>query len=366
MPLDAELTPSASTLDAAWSGLTAQAMLAEALSGAAGRVALVSSFGAESAVLLHMVAQIDPATPVLFIDTGRLFAETLDYQRRLAAELGLTDLRLIGPAGAELEAEDPEQTLAGRDPKACCALRKVRPLDRALAPFDAWINGRKRTPTGPRATLTAVEAETPTRLKLNPLWNWDRDRVAAYMDAHALPRHPLVAQGFASIGCAPCTTPVTNGEDDRAGRWRGTDVTECGIHLIGGRMVQRPLPPATMLVTDAGTRADDWEGPTVRIAHDDDPEVLASHLKAPLVEIAFPAFNNGRGFSLARRLRAEGYKGRMRAVGALLPDQYAMARRVGFDEVAIETSLFERQGGSAAWTSRADWHAHDHRARLAG
>lgn len=366
MPLDDELTPRAAALNEAWSALPAEAMLAEALSGGIGKVALVSSFGAESAVLLHMVAQIDRATPILFIDTGRLFAETLAYQRRLGAELGLTDLRRIGPDGAELAAEDPDSTLAARDPQACCALRKVRPLERALDPFDAWITGRKRSQSSVRAGLGAVEAETPTRMKLNPLWNWDREAVAAYMEAHNLPRHPLVAQGFPSIGCAPCTTAVRPGEDARAGRWRGTDVTECGIHLIGGKLVRMPARPAVMLVTDAGARPDDWAGEVVKVAHDADPEGLVAHLNAPLVEIAFPVFNDGRGFSLARRLRAEGYRGRLRAAGKLLPDQYAMARRVGFDEVAVETALFERQGGGDAWSFRADWQSHHHRARLAG
>lgn len=366
MPLDDKLIPRAAALDADWSALPAEAMLAEALSGGIGKVALVSSFGAESAVLLHMVALIDRATPVLFIDTGRLFAETLDYQRRLGAELGLTDLRRIGPDGAEVAAEDPDSTLAARDPQACCALRKVRPLERALEPFDAWITGRKRSQSNIRAALSAVEAETPTRLKLNPLWNWDREAVAAYMEAHALPRHPLVAQGFPSIGCAPCTTAVAPGEDARAGRWRGTDVTECGIHLIGGKLVRITRQPAVMLVTDDGARPDDWSGETVHVAHDADPESLGAHLDAPLVEIAFPAFNDGRGFSLARRLRADGYRGRLRAAGKLLPDQYAMARRVGFDEVAVDTALFQRQGGEAAWSTRADWQAHHHRARLAG
>ena len=227
-------------LNARFSSRPAEAALEHALSGAIGRVAMVSSFGADSAVLLHMLARIDRAAPVLFIDTLMLFPETLGYQRDLAGYLGLTDIRVIGPAREELFAEDTDALLHRADPDGCCDLRKARPLERALDGFDGWITGRKRVQGGARATLDLFERDAATgRVKVNPLAGWDARQIAAYMDRHALPRHPLVARGYLSIGCAPCTGPVAPGEDARAGRWRGQDKTECGIHISGGRVERR-------------------------------------------------------------------------------------------------------------------------------
>lgn len=197
------------------------------------RIALVSSFGAEAVVLLHIVSTIDRRFPVLFLETGMLFAETLDYQRGVSAGLGLTGVRMIRP-----EPGDPEKRLHASDPDACCDLRKVRPLDAALADFDGWISGRKRYQGGSRDSLPVVEQDDAGRLKLNPLASWSREEVGAYMIRHDLPRHPLVAKGFTSIGCAPCTTPVAEGEDPRAGRWRGSSKVECGIHWDGAKIVR--------------------------------------------------------------------------------------------------------------------------------
>lgn len=208
-----------------------------------GRTALVSSFGAESVVLLHLVSVIAPATPVLFIDTRMLFAETLAYQRELAERLDLRDIRLIRAGRADLALRDPDGTLHAHDADACCTLRKVEPLAAALEGFDAWITGRKRFQGGARAALEFFEAEAGTsRIKLNPLAHWDRSDIADYMAENRLPPHPLVARGYRSIGCAPCTAPVAEGEDDRAGRWPGRDKTECGIHFIEGRARRGPLP----------------------------------------------------------------------------------------------------------------------------
>lgn len=203
-----------------------------------GRIALVSSFGAEAAVLLHLVAAIDSATPVIFLDTGKLFGETLAYRDLLVRRLRLRDVRSLAPDPARIAALDPDGTLWARDPDACCALRKVEPLARALRPFDAWINGRKRHHGGGRSALPAVET-VDGRIKLNPLADWGAAEIDAYFEAHALPRHPLVDDGYASIGCMPCTTPVGAGEDARDGRWRGRAKTECGIHLAG-----LPAPPS--------------------------------------------------------------------------------------------------------------------------
>ncbi|SOC04773.1 phosphoadenylylsulfate reductase (thioredoxin) [Rhodobacter sp. JA431] len=203
-----------------------------------GRVALVSSFGAESVVLLHMVATRAPETPVLFVDTLMLFEETLAYQREVAETLGLKDLRVIRASEADLAAQDPENKLHKTDTDACCALRKTAPLEAALAEFDGWMTGRKRYQGQTRADIDHFEVETPTRMKINPLAHWGRTEIADYMDRYDLPRHPLVARGYPSIGCAPCTSPVAAGEDPRAGRWRGQEKTECGIHFVNGRIVR--------------------------------------------------------------------------------------------------------------------------------
>ncbi|MEM9781294.1 MAG: phosphoadenylyl-sulfate reductase [Pseudomonadota bacterium] len=204
-----------------------------------GDVAMVSSFGADSAVLLHMLSRIAPETPVLMLETGFLFAETLDYQRVLATRLGLGDVRLIRPAKDDLATHDPDDTLHRRDTDGCCHIRKTRPLDAALRPFQAWITGRKRFQSTTRQSLTPFEAEDgTTRLKANPLYAWDATRLARYMDDWDLPRHPLVSQGYPSIGCWPCTSKVAKGEDARAGRWRGEAKEECGIHFDGEKWVR--------------------------------------------------------------------------------------------------------------------------------
>jgi phosphoadenosine phosphosulfate reductase len=209
--------------------------LAEVIAGRyAGKTALVSSFGAESAVLLHLVAGIDPGLPVIFLETGKLFAETLAYRDLLVERLGLAEVRSVRPDAAALLAADPVGELWRRDPDRCCALRKVEPLARALTGFAVWINGRKRYQGGAREALPLVE-RVDGRLKLNPLAHWSAARIATYFAEHRLPHHPLEALGYGSIGCEPCTTPVSSDEDGRAGRWRGTEKTECGIHIVGNR-----------------------------------------------------------------------------------------------------------------------------------
>lgn len=195
----------------------------------AGRIVVLSSFGAESALLLHMVAAIERATPVLFIDTGKLFGETLRYRDALIARLGLTRLRVIGPDPTEVARRDPAGTLWHSDADACCALRKVEPLERALAGFAACISGRKRYQGGSRTALSPIEF-AEQRVQINPLAFYTRERIEQEFKRRNLPPHPLEADGFLSIGCMPCTDRVAVGEDRRAGRWRGLDKTECGIH----------------------------------------------------------------------------------------------------------------------------------------
>ena len=205
-----------------------------------GSVALVSSVGAESVVLLHLVSVIAPETPVLFIDTRMLFPETLEYQRNLAESLPLCDIRTIRAAAPRLALEDPDNTLHQFNTDACCGVRKVEPLERALAPFDGWITGRKRYQGSSRGQVEFFEAEGDLRIKVNPLAHWGRDDLEEYIVNNRLPRHPLVAKGYPSIGCAPCTSAVKPGEDPRAGRWRGSEKTECGIHFVDGKAVRIP------------------------------------------------------------------------------------------------------------------------------
>ncbi|SDK53965.1 phosophoadenylyl-sulfate reductase (thioredoxin) [Paracoccus chinensis] len=415
--LDANLDSRAATLNARYRNHAAVQVLRHALSDPdLGRVALVSSFGAESVVLLHMLSVASPDTPVLFIDTEMLFPETLDYQREIAARLPLTDVRVIRASEDEIAAVDPDGTLHQRDTDSCCNVRKVVPLERALSGFDAWITGRKRFQGGERKQLEFFEPEPPFRLRVNPLAHWRPEDIIDYMDENALPRHPLVARGYPSIGCAPCTSPVKPGEDPRSGRWRGSAKTECGIHFIGGRIVRGPVAPepqpepevarvapvahlhvvtpvmerpaaskdnemTTADLTQASTSAvpqadapvlvrDDGfhplEGqPDVSLPSDTDPDTLADHLNAAMIAVEFPAMTDGRGFTLARLLRELGYKGRIRATGSLIADQYAMARRVGIDEVQIPAALARRQPADQ-WLARADWREWDHRSRLAG
>lgn len=201
-----------------------------------GRVAVISSFGAESAVLLAQIAAQDASVPVFFIDTGRHFPETLAYRDALTERLGLKDVRTIAPKAAAVAYRDPEGQLVAFDPDACCALRKVEPLEAVLPDFDIWVTGRKRMQAATRAGLPLMEPQADGSVKFNPLAGWSEAQIAAFMKDKSLPAHPLVAQGYRSIGCEPCTRPVGEGEDSRAGRWAGKAKTECGIH--------RPVPTA--------------------------------------------------------------------------------------------------------------------------
>jgi phosphoadenosine phosphosulfate reductase len=218
-----------------------ETLLRDALRRFHGRVALVSSFGAESAVLLHMVAQIDPATPVIFLDTGKLFPETLAYRDQLVGRLGLRDVRTARPETGRILRVDPTGTLWQSDPDLCCWNRKVEPLDEALSGFDAWITGRKRFQAETRRALPLIENGPDGRTKINPLAGWSAVDIAHYFAAHDLPRHPLEAEGYRSIGCMTCTRPVQEGEDARAGRWAGQGKIECGIHLDRTAVTTRRL-----------------------------------------------------------------------------------------------------------------------------
>ncbi|WP_420863149.1 phosphoadenylyl-sulfate reductase [Algirhabdus cladophorae] len=243
MPLEAPLPPAkarAAALNARYKHHGAIHVVEHALSDAeVGRIALVSSFGAESVALLHMVARMDRSTPVIFLDTEMLFPETLTYQAEVADRLGLNDVRVVSAQRDALFERDNENLLHLHDPDACCTLRKTEPLDTALTPFDAWFTGRKRFQSGSRVAMDFFEVGDQGRIKVNPLAHWAPRDVQEYMDENRLPRHPLVAKGYPSLGCAPCTSPVGFGEHPRSGRWREQDKTECGIHFDRNKMVRR-------------------------------------------------------------------------------------------------------------------------------
>ena len=230
--LDTVDLPPADGLDRALRHATPAEVIAAALQ-TVGReqLAVVSSFGTESAALLKVVADVDPAIPVIFLDTGWLFEETLAYRDTLIATLGLRDVRSIKPLDAALLHEDPDRELWFSDPDGCCRIRKIEPLQRALAPFAGWINGRKRFQGGARAAITVVE-EDGGRLKFNPFANVSREEIEAIYARADLPPHPLKASGYLSVGCMPCTSRTSPDEDARAGRWRGRPKTECGIHTV--------------------------------------------------------------------------------------------------------------------------------------
>jgi phosphoadenosine phosphosulfate reductase len=224
--------PPAELLDHALRNATPAEVIATALRTVGReRLALVSSFGAESAALLKVMADVDPAIPVIFLDTGWLFEETLAYRDMLISALGLRDVRSIKPSEQTLKREDQNRELWFTDPDACCRIRKVEPLARALMPFGAWINGRKRFQGGLRADIAVVEQDG-VRLKFNPFARISRDEIESIYTLAKLPPHPLTASGFMSIGCMPCSSRTRAGEDARAGRWRGRAKAECGIHTV--------------------------------------------------------------------------------------------------------------------------------------
>ena len=227
---EAAIVSQSQSLDLALRGASPAEVIAVALK-TVGRehLALVSSFGTESAALLKVMADVDPAIPVIFLDTGWLFEETLAYRDTLIATLGLTDVRSIKPLGATLTREDPDRELWFSDPDACCRIRKVEPLALALKPFSAWINGRKRFQGGARADIPVVE-DDGAKLKFNPFANVSREEIEAIYSSAKLPQHPLLASGYLSVGCMPCSSRTAAGEDARAGRWRGQAKRECGIH----------------------------------------------------------------------------------------------------------------------------------------
>mgnify|MGYP002824807652 CR=1 FL=1 len=194
-----------------------------------GKIAVVSAFGTESAVLLDLIGSISKTIPIIFLDTGKHFPETLEYRERLISHLGLTNVRSQEPADSEINEDDPKGELWRINADYCCHLRKVLPLERVLEPFDAWITGRKRFQTGSRKRLESIEL-VGKHIKINPLAAWGVTQLKEYFGLRNLPKHPLSLRGYPSVGCAPCTQPIEAGEDQRSGRWGDSEKTECGIH----------------------------------------------------------------------------------------------------------------------------------------
>jgi len=337
-----------------------------------GDLAIVSSFGADSAVLLHLVAQVDPSMPVYFLETGKHFPETLDYVETLKRQLGLINVHAIHPSAGDIRRFDPKGDLWETDPDSCCHIRKTEPLEPITEQYGGWVTGRKRFQTKERGVLPHFELTSDDRIKVNPLAYFNDTDVIAYRQAHNLPEHPLYAKGYKSIGCAPCTSIVAEGEDPRAGRWRGLNKKECGIHYDFNGAIASPMTAATRhtLWKDGAFIADpfhEWtEGSdpaTASYKHVPLPVFLANReaflatqhplgllvvpgdnieqVEADLsrfasVAIRFPAFSDGRGYSTARLL-AERYKyaGEIRAVGDVLQDQIPLMRRCGFNAFVV-------------------------------
>jgi phosphoadenosine phosphosulfate reductase len=336
-----------------------------------GDIAIVSSFGADSSVLLHMVAEVDRALPVYFLETGKHFAETLAYVETLKAHLGLSNIRWLRPDPKDIARFDPHGDLWETDPDSCCHIRKTEPLDAELTGYGGWITGRKRYQTAERGVLPHFELTSDDRIKVNPLAYFSDADVNAYKIAHGLPEHPLFAKGYKSIGCAPCTTIVAEGEDPRAGRWRGLNKKECGIHFDFNGAIAKPVATVEKnLFKDDAFIADPFrawsEGDdpaSVRYTHiplrvllENREAVLANpHPNGLLVSpgdriedaaadlgrfasiaVSFPGFNDGRGYSTAR-LIAERYRyqGELRAVGDVLMDQVPLMRRCGITAFVV-------------------------------
>ncbi|WP_421951591.1 phosphoadenylyl-sulfate reductase [Pelagibacterium sp.] len=336
-----------------------------------GEIAMVSSFGADSAVLLHLVSQVDKDLPVYFLETGKHFSETLDYVETLKSQLGLTNVITLHPDSADIKRFDPDGTLWENDPDSCCHIRKTEPLEKVLSGYGGWVTGRKRFQTAERGVLPHFELTSDDRIKVNPLAYFTHEDIDAYKAAHGLPEHPLFERGYKSIGCAPCTSAVADGEDPRAGRWRGRDKRECGIHFDFNGSIAKPVSQSSLtLYKDGAFKADPWrlwaEGDAaadVRYTHvpltvfveNRDVFLASPHPIGLLVSpgekvedvaddlgrfssiaINFPAFTDGRGYSSARLLRERyGYDGELRAVGDVLTDQIPFMRRCGIDAFVV-------------------------------
>jgi len=334
-------------------------------------IAIVSSFGADSAVLLHLVSLVDRTLPVYFLETGKHFPETLQYVETLKTHLGLSNVRWLRPDPKDIARFDPHGDLWETDPDSCCHIRKTEPLDAEIAQFAGWVTGRKRYQTAERGVLPHFELTSDDRIKVNPLAYFGDADVNTYKKEHGLPEHPLFAKGYKSIGCAPCTTIVAEGEDPRAGRWRGLNKKECGIHFDFNGAIAKPVAAVDKnLFKDGKFMADpfrawqDGDDPaSVRYTHIPVAVFLANReavlnnphpngllvMPADRVEdvaldlgrfasiaISFPGFTDGRGYTSARLVAERyNYTGEIRAIGDVLMDQITLMRRCGVNAFVV-------------------------------
>lgn len=335
-------------------------------------IAIVSSFGADSSVLLHMVSEVDKDLPVYFLETGKHFPETLDYVETLKRHLGLTNVIALHPDDKDIIRFDPKGDLWETDPDSCCHIRKTEPLDAAVSGFGGWVTGRKRHQTKERGVLPHFELTSDDRIKVNPLAYFSDADITTYKLKYGLPEHPLYNKGYKSIGCAPCTSVVAEGEDPRAGRWRGLNKKECGIHFDFNGAIAKPMAAQELtLFKDGAFVADPFRAWT---EGDDPASVRYTHVPLPVflenreailanphplgllvspgdnvdlvqadlgrfasIAINFPAFGDGRGYSSSRLLAERyGYKGELRAVGDVLHDQVSHMRRCGMTAFVVK------------------------------
>jgi len=211
-----------------------QEIIAWAVSEFRGKLGMTSSFGPESGVLLHMVSRIDAEVPVLFLETGYHFPETIEYKNRLVELTGMKqvrELRADTAKKAKVVAEH-DGVPYEKNPDLCCHINKVEPLDEALTGLSAWMSGIRRHQSDARKSVRIVEQYDNGLFKISPLCNFTSRDAWWYLKEHNIPLHPLYEKGYLSIGCWPCTRPVQAGDDERAGRWAGKAKTECGIHTF--------------------------------------------------------------------------------------------------------------------------------------
>ena len=334
-------------------------------------IAIVSSFGADSSVLLHMVAEVDRDLPVYFLETGKHFPETLDYVETLKRHLGLTNVIALHPDDKDVVRFDPRGDLWETDPDSCCHIRKTEPLDAAVKGFGGWVTGRKRHQTKERGVLPHFELTSDDRVKVNPLPYFSDADITAYKLKYGLPEHPLYNMGYKSIGCAPCTSVVAEGEDPRSGRWRGLNKKECGIHFDFNGAIAKPMAAQELnLFKDGKFIADPFhawaegdDAGSVSYTHiplavflanrdavlanphpvgllvspGDNVELVEKDLgRFASVAINFPGYTDGRGYSSARLLvERYGYKSELRAGGDVLHDQIQLMRRCGINAFVV-------------------------------
>ena len=322
-----------------------------------------TSFGTSSVVLLHLLSLTNRNTPVIFLDTKKHFPETLKYRDTLINELGLTNIRTLSPCSRQIKKHDRAENLYRLNPDACCNLRKTEVLKKGLSEFSTCVTGRAQFQSETRKNLNLFEYDNEFQiLKINPLAYWSKEDFQSYVAKNNLPNHPLEVEGFMSIGCAPCSEKVNPTEHPRSGRWRGRGKKECGLH-ISSKKNHENLKKSHLIITDTGFETHNHNISFVDINAASAPQDISTLLNKPRIRINFSNFADGRGLTYARLLRLKGFNGILRAKGDLLPDQYSMLRRSGFDELEIDPATVERHS-KTAWLSQINWRDHHYQQQL--